>query len=249
MKKESKKVLFKCLKCHEVLESLDEIENHFDSEHPDEEINYDLYNEELANAIQESKEETIEETPEENPEEESSISDEELGELEDLKEKVIDYDLLTKREQDDVLDKVLPSKKKLRAPVTTTNLIETLTSTAVERILSDDSFICPFCHKDLQAEARLDGEELTLKPRPAKLEHLSKVHPSIAEALKAFKIVPSERRYDDVKRDDAESCSKEEEKLTKETLASKIQEDSEEGSTLRKLLLRRWKAELSKDED
>ena len=161
----------------------------------------------------EEEEPSIEEDLDEEPDEDSVIAEETDEELTELLEAVEDYEHLPKEDRDYVLNEVLPSKKKLREDITTGNLIEKLHTHAIEKLLDDTSYVCPWCHKDLEAEAGLDKSELSTTPRFAKFLHLKDAHAYLYQVLKELFIDPkTERRYDD----DKPSSAAEEYHLSKE---------------------------------
>jgi len=240
-----------CLICGKEFDNLALAEDHVSTEHGEivgEEGNPEHFLETLFVEAEELS--AIEETPEETPDEDSVITDEEMDELTELLEDVQDYLDLPKEDRDIVFEKVLPSKKSLKDNVKTSNLFEWLYAHGIERLLDNESYVCPYCNMDLEAQAGLDKTELSVTPRFAKFKHLRNAHKYLYEVMVELFVKPiSERRYDDDKATTVAEeyhLSKEEtEELGREELAERISESPE----LRQKLFRAWKAKLERREE
>lgn len=183
----------------------------------------------------------IEEDEGEIPDEEDFFTDEDVDELTELLEAVEDYQHLPLEDKKMVLDSVLPSEKKLRKGVTTSNLIEELYIHAVERLNDTKSFVCPYCHVDLQAQAKLSDGKVSVDPRFVKVKHLRNAHKYLYEVLRElFMRGKSERKLDD----DRALTYAEQYHLSKEELSQRISEDPE----MRREFFKIWKRRLEQRE-
>lgn len=241
-----------CLICGKEFDSLESAESHVEEEHA-EILGEDGLAEHFVEMSYVSEEElsetSIEESPEETPDEDSVATDEEIDELTTLLEGIEDYQHLPKEDRDMVLEQVLPSKKKLKDDVKTSNLMEKLYEDAIQKLSDKESWVCPYCHKDLQAQAGLNNEQLAVDPRYAKVRHLKDAHAYLFEEMKRLFITPAKpERAEEPFTSNPESCSETEdldlETLSKEELAQKISENPE----LRRQFFKGWKRKLEQKE-
>jgi len=249
-------IKFKCLKCGEILESLDEMENHFETEHPNETISYDL--EETS---------TIEDSTEENPDEFGEvISEKELNyrktakdllqHLEewdkDTKTEIIQQSLnLTQKNRDgESRLKSMPEKR------TTETIIPFEYYRILEKLEDESMKACPICHKEwsyIEKKMEENTEDLGMLDMNKKLEskipllriiHVKSQHVPIWELIKdLFKIPKEMPNVAEPYTSNPEHLSELEE-LSKEELSLRIANSPE----LRKKLFRKWKRELEKRE-
>lgn len=252
---ESENIKFKCLVCGELKESLDEIEYHFEMEHPEELTAYDLVETET----------NIEESPEENPSDAEVITEAQLREKLAISKALEDYNEYEDLGKKEILqqglnlteDKTQGGRRLKGMPKrrTTRTAIKDEYQEILEKLSNEEMISCPVCNRlwtsiEKEMKEDLEKEELSWREMYPELEgkfptirliHIKAKHVGIWEFIKdLFEILESERRYDDFHRDDSESCSQEE--LSKEELSRRIIESPE----LRANLFRRWKRELEK---
>lgn len=160
---------------------------------------------------------------------------------------------------------VNPRLKGLKETYTTRNYIQGRYQEILEKLSDVDSQVCPLCNREWRVIERemkenLKKEELSFRKEylsfreqhknlagkfpMIRLFHCKASHPSIIALIsKIFEVSESERRYDDTRRDDSESCSKENlEELSKEELTTLVRDNPE----LRKRLFKRYMLELKK---
>lgn len=224
----------------EVFDSEEEVIEHLKKEGVVEgfELYYDEFEEEELSEI--------DDTEEEKPEEEGSISEEDLDELKEFKEAVEDYEEFPKEDKDIIFEKVLQYKDYSLPEKKATEFLGELGRDALAKLTNEETWICPFCNKDVRELAKLNNEGFSESAKIAKFLHFKNYHKELYETIVREFIPQKPERNEPPSGEllphqkgspNPEACSEsEKEELSKEELAEEISKNPD----LREQLYRKW---------